>query len=302
MYLHIGTHRTGSTSIQRFLAQAEGALAEQGILYPEAGRPDTDWSDQYGQHELQWSIEEKRGVEDRQVWDELRREIDGHSGQCVVISAEGFGKCTSEEIREVISHLDPYPLRVIVYLRPPIDFLQSAYGQRVKMGTYSGSFLQFVEEMMPRCNYLDLVSRWEQFGAVTSVDIRLFDKVKHDPGLEASFAETVGIDFEEVQSFVGAPANASPPDHLVQVARWINALGTLGKESEMWQTLTGRARRNVITRRWPGAWLAGATRLFLRDSFVTDRAVDVLREVLEEVHERFLKKYVDPADRSYLPL
>ncbi len=55
VYLHIGTHRTGSTSIQRFMANAEEALAEQGIIYPKTGRPDTDWTNQYGHHELAWS-------------------------------------------------------------------------------------------------------------------------------------------------------------------------------------------------------------------------------------------------------
>lgn len=302
IYLHIGTHRTGTTSIQRFLARAEDALAEQGILYPEAGRPDTDWSDQYGQHRLWWSIEEKRGVEDRQVWGELRREIDDHSGRCIVISAEGFGKCTSEEVQEVISHLVPYPLRVIVYLRPPLDFLRSAYKQRVKMGTYRGSFLQFVREMIPRCNYLDLVSRWEQFDRVESVDIRLFDKVKSNPGLEASFADAMGIDFEGVRSFFGAPTNTSPPDHLVRVARRINAVSTLGDQSKAWRTLAHRARRNVLHQRWPGRWLSRLLEPFLHDSLGTNRAVDVVREEIEDVHERFLDEYVDPDDRVYLTL
>jgi hypothetical protein len=299
---HIGTHKTGSTSIQRFLARADDALAQQGILYPEAGRPDTDWSDQYGQHELYWSIVGKRGIDDEQVWNELRREIDEYGGRRVVVSAEGFEGCAPEDIRRIVSHLAPHPIHVVVYLRPPVHFLRSAYKQRVKMGTYSDSFVRFVKEMIPRCNYLDLVSRWEQFDGVESVDIRLFEKVKHDPGLESSFADAVGIDFEAVQSFVGSPANTSPPDDLVRVARWINAVGTLGDESETWRTLTNRARNNVLDQRWPGTWLARAARPFLRDSFVTDRATDAVRKELEEVHERFLRTYVDCGDWIYLSL
>ena len=153
VYLHIGTHKTGSTSIQRFPARADDALAQQGILYPEAGRPDTDWSDQYGQHELYWSIVGKRGIDDEQVWNELRREIDEYGGRRVVVSAEGFEGCAPEDIRRVVSHLAPHPIHVVVYLWPPAHFLRSAYKQRVKMGTYSDSFVRFVKEMIPRCNY-----------------------------------------------------------------------------------------------------------------------------------------------------
>lgn len=302
VYLHIGTHKTGSTSIQRFLAQADEKLLEQGILYPEAGRPDTEWSNRYGQHELCWSIVGKRGIEDEQVWNDLRREIGEHPGQRVVISAEGFEGCTSDEIRRVVAHLDPHPICVVVYLRPPVHFLRSAYKQRMKMGTYTGSFVRFVKEMIPRCNYLDLVSRWEQFDEVESIDIRLFDKVKREPGLAASFAEAVGIDFEKVQSFVGSPVNTSPPDDLVQVVRWINAVATLGDQSKAWRALTNRARSNVLGRRWPSRWLLRVMQPFLRDSLVTQSVVTTLRESLQDAHGRFLREYIPPADWSYLSL
>lgn len=302
VYLHIGSHKTGSTSIQRFLARADDALSKQGVLYPEAGRPDTGWSNQYGQHKLGWSVRGIRGITDERVWDGLREEMNEYHDQAVVISAEGLGCCTSGEVQKVVSHLAPYPIRVILYLRPPVDFLRSAYKQRVKMGTYSGSFRQFTEDMMHRCDYLNLVSRWEEFDAVESVDIRLFDKVKSDPGLEASFADAVGIDFEEVEAFVGPPVNTSPQDDSVQVARWINALAVLRDGSETWQTLASRARSNLLGHRWPGTWLRSVVQPFVRGSLVTDRAVDELREELGESHERFLRKYVSSEDWTYLPL
>lgn len=302
VYLHIGTHKTGSTSIQRFLARADGVLADQGILYPETGRPATNWSTQYGQHELYWSIVGKRGIENEQVWVNLCREMEESPCRRVVISAEGFEECTSDEIRRIVAHLEPHPIRIVVYLRPPLQFLRSAYAQRVKKGKNSGPFVRFVREMISRCNYLDLVSRWEQFDAITSVDVRLFDKVKSTPGLEASFADAVGIDFEEVQAFVGSPANASPPDDLIQVARWINTLEAAGGGGKMWKILWNRARSNLFDCQWPGTWIAGVARPFVRESLVTDRAVDVLREELRETHERFLRKYVCPEDRKYLSL
>lgn len=302
VYLHIGTPKTGSTSIQRFLARADEELAEQGTLYPEAGRPDTDWSDQYGQHELYWSIAGKRGVEDEKVWRKLRQEVDEFSGRRVVISAEGFGGCRSGEIRRVAAHLAPHPIHVVVYLRPPIQFLRSTYKQCVKTGTFCDSFAQFVEEMVPQCNYLDLVSRWQRCDAVESLDIQLFDKVKEAPGLEASFSEAVGIDFEKVRSYVGSPVNTSPPDHVVQLARWLSVGRRRGARIEAWKSLMSRARSNVLGQRRPGRWLTRAVRPFLRDCLVTESAAATLRRSLRDAHDEFLSEYISPDDRSYLPL
>lgn len=75
VYLHIGTHRTGSTSIQRFLANGEEALADRGVIYPKTGRPDTEWSNRYGHHLLHWSLVGKNGVSSDQVWRDLQEEI-----------------------------------------------------------------------------------------------------------------------------------------------------------------------------------------------------------------------------------
>lgn len=302
VFLHIGTHKTGSTSIQRFLARADDVLEDQGILYPKTGRPDTNWSNQYGQHELYWSLVGKHGIEGDQVWHELRREIDAFSGKTVVLSVEGFEYIGTRDIQRTLKYLQPHSVRVIVYLRPPLHLLKSAYTQRVKMGTYSGPFNRFVEEQTPRCNYLELVHRWRQFDDVESIDIRLFDKVKRDPGLEASFADAAGVDFEQVQSFVRSPTNTSPPDDLVRIARWINKISSIGTDIEYCRTLASRARSNVLGERWPGRWVAKFVRPFLRDTFVTERSANILRDELGEAHRRFLERYVSPEDRTYLEL
>ena len=303
VYLHIGTHRTGSTSIQRFLARAEDALAERGVIYPKTGRPDTEWSNRYGHHVLHWSLVGKHGVTSDRVWKDLEDEISCRKGGRVVLSAEGFeGEGSDEEphIRRTVEHLAPYPIQVIVYLRPPLQFLTSVYKKRVEMGTWSGSFTSLIDGMSARCNYGALVSRWEHFDRVQSVDIRLFEKVKESPGLEADFAEAIGVSPGELKQFFGTPVNASPPAERIQVVRWINRIGDVGPEGETWQTLTNRARQNVLGRRWPGRWLVRLSRPFLRDTIVTERGADLLRDRLEDVHRHFLEDYIPFEDRKYL--
>lgn len=239
-------------------------------------------------------------MEDSGVWENLRREIDGHSGQKVILSAEGFEKCTSEEIQEAVDNLAPHSIRVVVYLRPPVRFLRSAYAQRVKAEEYQKPFIQCVGEMIQRCNYLDLVCRWNQFDEVETAEIRLFDKVKCNPGIEASFADTVGIDFDGVKTFCGPPANVSPSDKAVQVIRWINKLASLGRRIETWQALMSRVRSNVVGERWPGVLLVRAAEPFTKNSLVSSRVISVVQDKIGSSHRQFLKNYIEEEDRKYI--
>jgi len=38
LYIHIGLHKTGTTSIQNFLTLNENILSKKGYLYPATGR------------------------------------------------------------------------------------------------------------------------------------------------------------------------------------------------------------------------------------------------------------------------
>jgi len=50
IFVHIGTHKTGSTSIQHFLTHNAAALGREGILVPAAGRH------LFGHHHLAWEL------------------------------------------------------------------------------------------------------------------------------------------------------------------------------------------------------------------------------------------------------
>jgi hypothetical protein len=117
---HVGLHKTGSSSVQ--LALSEGNLITNR-RYFYFTRPRTDHSDDPLQ---------------REVAHRLRRLA--RSTQ-VVISDEGF----FGSIRDVYSHLpqragalkDLYgneKWRIVIYLRPQLDWIRSAFAQEVKFG------------------------------------------------------------------------------------------------------------------------------------------------------------------------
>lgn len=51
-FIHIGTHKTGTTSIQHLLIRNSSALRERGYCYPQAGRLELS----PGHHNLAWEI------------------------------------------------------------------------------------------------------------------------------------------------------------------------------------------------------------------------------------------------------
>src|SRR5204862_1632178 len=70
LLLHVGTHKTGTTSLQVTLADLSADLAARGILYPETGRVGA------GHHNIAWGLVGDRRF-DRGVGylDELADEI-----------------------------------------------------------------------------------------------------------------------------------------------------------------------------------------------------------------------------------
>lgn len=83
VYLHIGTHKTGSTAVQAFVARHGDELKRLGLLYPRAGRPRLKRFAS-GHHLLSWTRMEhvrwKPAWGDRaghplRVWDDLLKEL-----------------------------------------------------------------------------------------------------------------------------------------------------------------------------------------------------------------------------------
>jgi hypothetical protein len=140
--LHIGTHRTGTTSIQQALAdERQGLLARVGFRFPEtpvmrnihvelqfaSTRPDRlealarfyDWM----LEKLEYPI---RHCQDRAWFDTTRAAIAGTDGDRLVYSVEGLSLLRyPDEIERVVSLFDGSDLSVVMFVRDPAEFLRS---------------------------------------------------------------------------------------------------------------------------------------------------------------------------------
>jgi len=207
--LHIGTHKTGTTSIQKTLAGHGAALARHGFFYPETGIPQ---GENFGQHYVAWDLigdEEFRpifGAADR-----LLREIDA-SDRDIVISSEDletaiwhrqrFGDFVGELRRRGIE------VTIVVYLRNQLDYVRSLYLQLITR-KYEGGFAGFADGILAAralrwqwrvisfC-YRDLLA---QLPADTRIVVRSYERAG---AVTADFAGVLGLTLADL-GIVGEP-------------------------------------------------------------------------------------------------
>lgn len=148
-FIHIGTHKTGTTHIQRALRSNKDRLADFGFIYPNAGIiPEHD-----GHHNIAWEVSADRR-HDRK-WgtvDQLLCEVGLCNGN-VIISSEDFSSALADpgNLDAFFSQLERqgFQVNVIVYLRSQVDYIKSLYVELLKHG-FSTSFDLFLEHLLDR--------------------------------------------------------------------------------------------------------------------------------------------------------
>jgi hypothetical protein len=142
LILHIGTQKTGSTSIQHYFYKNRAELTRQGVYYPDFG----PWNPNHAI--LAFAGQNRRGFPDwlpqeyqntaslqRVVTTALDKVHDLPEGVTTFLSFENFytaiDRHLADFLRDVFGRYS-FELRILVYLRRPSDHIFSLYHQRLK--------------------------------------------------------------------------------------------------------------------------------------------------------------------------
>ena len=236
LILHIGSGKTGTTSIQTFMHVNRGRLAERGILYPRtpgltrhARISLSVLSDQAVERTPVWhrqGFQGSVGDVQQQVHDELCAEIAEAGLPRVVLSDEalyGTRWAAVSRLRELTDRL-ARSVRIVVYLRRQDDHVASRYQQVVKVGE--------TRRLVERVAALDLsgfydyhrrLSQWQSTMEPTAFVVRRFERASFSSGsLHEDFLEAAGIDVP-VDAFQDAVArNESLDAEAVELLRLLN--------------------------------------------------------------------------------
>ncbi|MFD2858417.1 hypothetical protein ACFSZS_31685 [Seohaeicola zhoushanensis] len=128
LHIHIGSHKTATTTLQNTFAVSSDLLEHAGVLYPATGRKFQ------AHHPLAWQLRDTAqsgtSLEDLGDWPATLQEIDASSASQVIISSEDFEWLQDLSRLELLK--DRYDVRVLFYIRSPERYLESYYNQLVK--------------------------------------------------------------------------------------------------------------------------------------------------------------------------
>ncbi|MFT6836101.1 MAG: hypothetical protein ACJA0H_002146 [Francisellaceae bacterium] len=117
--LHVGTPKTGSSFIQRVLKNNTDELAKINCVYFTEG--------QNNNRKLTSELKAKESIEE--ITDHFQKFLDNILGEeTIILSDESFANCKSNII-EGMGVVKGYDILIVMYVRSPASFAESAYKQ-----------------------------------------------------------------------------------------------------------------------------------------------------------------------------
>lgn len=234
--LHIGLPKTGTTSIQEFLAADAPALAREGVLFPVL-RTDLRDAGRAAGIGVGWHLALSKFVSQRpkafapgewEAWTEefARFAADPHL-HTLLLSQEGLmhGR-NGQGVRALMAALPEGAPEIVLVIRPALGWLTSLYEQLVRskarIGTTPADFAQAHAYVDQGFTGMIRAVRRRTSGA----DLRLlsFDALRGGEGLLANFAREIGLSKGAVaRAAVARHVNSGLPQDMVAALRACNA-------------------------------------------------------------------------------
>ena len=197
--LHIGPHKTGSTTLQLGFHRNRSHLLEQGVHYAGSKSQPMTAAMVAATGQLLPTL----GPEAAATWDELVDEVHEVGADRTVISSEFFCEADEEHATAILDRLGPERTQVVVTLRPLARILASQWQQFVqnRLATSYPDWLTAVltdpsttetPSFWRRHRHDDLVRRWAAAAGPGRVTVVVLDE--DDPAaLLRTFEELVTV-------------------------------------------------------------------------------------------------------------
>lgn len=241
--LHIGTHKTATTSIQHFLSANRDELRSCGLFYPRnslGGFPDHH-THHHVAHAMAGKQNQGTPKDARRFFDCLKEEM--KEGETAVVSAESMyrhvlphARRPADNISDTKWHIagDPlgyiqavreclvdFDVTVMVMLRRQDSFLESLYAETVLNSGYGEAIPEFVRLRGWLADYDGRLGMWGKVFGHENISVRVFDPSKFGESTERYFIEWAGGEWSDQFKLVGK-RNVTVPRALVEYKRMIN--------------------------------------------------------------------------------
>ena len=214
--LHVGLHKTATTSLQQFLLQNRKALNRNGLDYPEICT-----SEQGAHHPVAVSVSGRfpQATCEPRFRKMLEQVCAARENFATILSSEMF----SEHIHMGLMALalDYFErVRVIVYLKRQDILRESIYNQIVKDGHECN---EFTASTTYNYDFEKFCDRWADVFGEENIVVRPFEKGQlHKDDVLHDFLKVIGIEKSEGFSFPKQRENKSLPSAVIEFVRASN--------------------------------------------------------------------------------
>ncbi len=219
--LHIGRHKSGTTSVQKFLYSNERLLESYGFHYPKSGIKGYAHH-QYAEGFMRQNLkraDKRYHDKNARLIEQLKFEIDPIA-DTVIISSEAYQNCDPSVISAIFSG---YDVQLVVYLREQVGYMASAYAQKVHATSYCGSMSDYYENAF-RADYFKFLQKWDK-AFKGNISVRIFDRSCLINGdVVYDFASSIlGMESKVVkQHYVEDDANPTISNRLLAYKLYVN--------------------------------------------------------------------------------
>ena len=215
LFLHIGTQKTGTTSIQSFLKLNRVELEKNKIYTPKSidiGNGHHRWITTFGTEEnkvdafianQEFSSKEEKNEKIKKKFVLFKNEIERNDEGKWIISCEHMQSelRTEDEITRLKNKLEKLftKINIILYIRNPLDTVVSLWSTQTKFGAKLTRIAApddpFYENV---CNHKKTIIKWENVFGRENLKVLRFQKEDFfNKNLFEDFCLNVGIDFNK---------------------------------------------------------------------------------------------------------
>ncbi|MRU15323.1 hypothetical protein FDP25_07775 [Roseovarius sp. A21] len=191
LWLHIGSPKTGSSSIQDLLFANRKTLSKSGLGYLTPG------PQQASANRLAAAIGGRNKHDPVKVADACFARAGQAALTDLILSSEEFYLEDPVKVAEILApHATAHDAQVhiVLYLRRQDLFVDSFYSQRRKTGRFRGSLRDFILSLASReLNYAAIVQMWRAAFPQAVVHLRRFERPRFPNGdLVSDFMQAIG--------------------------------------------------------------------------------------------------------------
>lgn len=248
--IHIGTHKTGTTSIQEALEKNRARLAARSVWY---ARTDREPHAHLPKHSsLARALRQGADHADAEI-SLLLDEFAASRCDTLVLSAEGFSELGAASLAPLRALSADFRVEGVCFLRRPDLFAEALWNQFCREGREKRTIRDFAraDGVRARLRYATLLDIWSDVATVRAAD---FDRARK-AGLLRAFADLAGIDMPES---IDVHGNPSPSMNCAAALALLNRSGESYEIERILAAFRSDTRRHALGRALRAELLAQA--------------------------------------------